>query len=165
MKGDARPVDALTVADIREAPVWEFALCEELYPDETYVTPVRALPVLDLGRRVVGTQVLLRNGKCCWAILGGIDLSSLRRTQQCRGLSLSCEGKWFHLARYHDADYSEHGPDQLAKFLGLTRSEVFPISYDISSVAKGEPAVVRGQIPAEPEEKLSDDELIQLALE
>jgi hypothetical protein len=74
-------------------------------------------------------------------------------------------GEWFELARYFDSDYARRSPDRLAAFLGLRVTEVFPIAYDISNVARGDPAVVKGVIQAEPEERLSPEELVQLALE
>jgi hypothetical protein len=68
------------------------------------------------------------------------------------------------LARYFDVDYERRGPQQLADFLGLEICEVFPISYDISFVAIGENAVLKGSIPAEPEVKLSKSEIIRLSI-
>jgi hypothetical protein len=46
----------------------------------------------------------------------------------------------------------------LAGFLGLHVEEVFPIRYDISGVAVGLDEVVRGEIPAEPAERLTGEE-------
>jgi len=34
-------------------------------------------------------------------------------------LSIESGGKWFHLARYHDFNRAEHGPEALAHCLGL----------------------------------------------
>ena len=55
-------------------------------------------------------------------------------------------GKWFHLARYHDMDHSQNGPDSLAAFPGLEVDEVFPIAYDITAFCIGHPAALKGLI-------------------
>jgi hypothetical protein len=44
-------------------------------------------------------------------------------------------------------------------------SDVFPIKYDLSQVAIGDPDVVRGAVLAEPSERLSRSELIALAVD
>ena len=54
---------------------------------------------------------------------------------------------------------------QLAAFLGLGIDEVFPITYDLTGVAIGLDEVVKGTIPIEAPEELTDDELINLSLE
>ena len=74
-------------------------------------------------------------------------------------------GRWFDLARYHDVDYARRGPEQLAQFLALPVSSIFPIEYDLSDLVSADPDLVKGTIPLEPQEKLSQDELTQLALE
>lgn len=75
------------------------------------------------------------------------------------------DSRWFELARYHDADFERRSPAELAKFIGLPVSDIFPIKYDISDVAVGDPAVLKGTVRAEPEERLTQDQIIDLALE
>ena len=68
------------------------------------------------------------------------------------------------LSRYFDVDYSENGPEALARFLGLDVDEVFPISYDITRYADGNRASLVGSILKEPREKLTRAQLIALAV-
>ena len=155
--------EELTLRDVQEHPVWEFISDEGVSPD-TAVRPVPNHPVRDLKGRLLGTQVRLRNGTYHWAILSNISLDSLRETRHFLCVSIEKNGRWFHLARYHDVDYEERGPAGLAGFLGLSISEILPIEYDISALAVGDPSVLKGTIPREPEERLSLDELVRMCL-
>jgi hypothetical protein len=159
-----KPFDSITVQDLRASPVWEFVHEELTEGNSQFVQPVTDLPVSELALRVVGTEVVLQIGATRWAILGNICLRNLRSTEQFLTVSIEKDGEWFSLARYHDSDAARSGPLQLAGFLGLSVSDVFPISYDISSVAVGLPEVTCGKILAEPKERLSLQELIKLSL-
>jgi hypothetical protein len=68
------------------------------------------------------------------------------------------------MARYHDIESDKRGPSVLASLLGMSVDDVFPISYDISELCIGNPAVLVGTIYKEPHEKLTEAELRQLAL-
>ena len=104
-----RPVESLTPADFLTHPVWEFVGADE--PDETWVFPVVELPVSSLDNRIVGVEVQLANGRRVWAVLGNVDVGDARRTRHCLTLSVLVQDKWFYVARYHDADGEEHGPE------------------------------------------------------
>jgi len=54
-----KPVDTLTLVDLREYPVWQYTRGGG---DETWVRPVKRLPVTNLLGKVVGTQVALASG-------------------------------------------------------------------------------------------------------
>jgi hypothetical protein len=155
-----KPVEKLTISDLSVNPVWEYVTA-----GETVVTPVDDLPVDSLQARVVGTRIQLANGSRLWAIVSGISLKNPRSTRHFLTLSVENHGAWFHLARYHDVDYDQRGPKQLAKFLGLPVSSVFPIEYDLSGLVSADIVLVKGTIPLVPQERLSEDELIQIALE
>ncbi len=157
-----RPVDKLTEADLRSHSVWEFVSDDQ--PDETYVRAVESLPVTALAGCVVGVQVQLASGRLVWGLLGNVDLQDPTKTAHFLTLSLAVEGHWFHLARYHDADFDTRGPAALASRLGLAVSDVVPIRYDISARALGDPATVRGVVEAEPHHRLSRAELLALAI-
>jgi hypothetical protein len=157
-----KPIDALDVSDLQAHAVWQYANVEGA--NETLIRPIRRLPVARLAGRVVATRVQLANGTCVWGLLGNIDESSARLTEHFLTLSLLQERQWFTLARYHDFDYSENGPDALARFLGLPVDEVFPIAYDIRHYVKGDSAALAGRIPKEPRERLARAELIALAV-
>ncbi len=166
--GKCKPVTELTVEDLTRYPVWEFELEYESEDgqDETWVKPVKELPVTDLSHRVVGIPIRFAGGTTGYALLGNIDLRHLRKTRQFLTCSLlSRDNDWFHLARYHDSDYARNGPQALARHVNLSLEEVFPITYDISTFARGLDAVVRGSIPAEPVERLTDDERMALIFE
>ena len=79
-------------------------------------------------------------------------------------LSIERDARWFTLARYHDLDRTENGPHALARFLGLSIEEVFPISYDIRQYVNGEAAALSGYIHEEPRERLSRTEIIRMAV-
>lgn len=154
----------LTIEDFLQYPVWKFTNADEENLDETVMSPVRRLPVIDLGNCVVGTQLILNNGETVWGTLCNIDLDNLESTRHFLTLSVMTEKREFHLARYFDVTFEREGPIQLAKFLKLSLNDVFPIRYDISGVAKGRRAVVKGMYPAEPTKRLTQEEMIQLAI-
>jgi hypothetical protein len=161
---DAKPVSDLTPTDVEAHAVWE-CVPESDDRDQTWVRPVRRLPVRDLSGRIVGTRLRLQSGKAALGFLGNVSLEDLRRTQHFLTLTVLAEdGRQFHLARYHDVDRAERGPSALGDFLGIPVADVFPIAYDISDAARGLPAVVKGTVPAEPSERLSEDQLIDLAV-
>jgi hypothetical protein len=156
-----RRIDELSGADLDEHPIWAFANDAH---DESLLRPVATIPVSDLSGKVVGTRLRLANGRQVRALLGNIDLTSARRTQHFLTVSVEEGGQWFHLARYHDHDRDARSPETLAKFLGLSVAEVFPMTYDVRSCARGDADSVAGTIPDAPAEKLTQAELIALAL-
>jgi len=118
----------------------------------------------NLTGKLVGMQVVLANGTPVWALMGNVDASNPRLTAHFRTLSVERGGTWFHLARYHDFDANERGPEQLATFLDLAVDDVFPISYDLLPHSKGDPKALRGTIQAKPSEVLTRDQIIALAV-
>jgi len=163
MSTEWKLAEELTSADVSRHPVWEYVTDDSRAP-ETAVQPVSALPVDTLGGRLVGVSVKLHNGIQYWAICSNISLRNPAVTRHFMCVSLERNGQWFELARYHDPDFDKRSPERLAEFLELPVREVFPIEYDISNLATGEEAILRGTIPQLPEAKLDEDELIQLAL-
>lgn len=95
-------------------------------------------------------------------MLGNIDLEDVRATREFASLSIRRGRSWFRLLRYFDVGYERSGPRQLAKLLGLQLGQVFPILYDISSVAVGNPQVVTGRFNAEPDVRLSKRDRLDL---
>jgi hypothetical protein len=158
----ARHLNSLTVADFKSYKIWTYAPCKD--NDETCVRPVKRDLVSDLTGKLVATQVTLANKYKPWAIIGNIDLANKRLTKHFVTLTLEHNSQWFHLARYHDHDYHERGPKQLAEFLNLKVNEIFPIFYDVSASVSCEKAAATGLILLEPDEKLSRAEIISLAV-
>jgi hypothetical protein len=155
-----KPIESLVTADLEACPVWEFSKT-----GETSVRPVQRLPMKNLTGKVVVTQVCLANGKRVWALVGNVDPGNVRVTEHFSTLSVLKDNSWFTLARYHDFDYSERGPEQLAVFLGMPVDEIFPISYDITPYVIGDPEALSGTIAKEPREKLTRAEIIALAVQ
>jgi hypothetical protein len=158
-----RSVDSLTPDDFAAHPVWRFTDSDT--PNETYVAPVCRLPVSHLDGCIVGCSLRLANGERVIGIIGNLDPSNAKSTQHFLELSLfRSDGSLFHLARYHDFDIEKRGPAALAVFLGLPLTAVFPITYDVSKVVSGLSDCVQGSITVEPKERLTEQELIALAI-
>lgn len=155
-------IEAITTGEIQETPVWQFA--SKPRSTEILLTPVRNLPCKHLGGRLVGTQVTLADGSLAWCFLGNVDTSNPKMTEHFVTLSIESNGKWFHLARYHDFDFAERSPALLAAFLGKHIDSVFPIRYDIRSFAEGEVDALTGSIRKEPIERLTRAEIIRMAV-
>src|SRR5277367_861339 len=95
--------------------------------------------VSTLAGRLVGTTVQLANGQNLQGMLGNVNLTNPLATRHFLSLAVWIEGHWFHLARYHDVDREDSGPEVLAATLGLPVTDVFPITYDLSGIAEGAP--------------------------
>jgi len=159
---DVKPIESLTIADLKAAPVWQYANRDGV--GETVVRPISRVPVKNMTGKLVGTQVRLANGTQAWALVGNVDSRKPRLTKHFLTLSIERDGRWFSLARYHDFDYSDRGPNALSRFLGVTVEEIFPIDFDIQQYVEGDPAALKGQIQVEPDEKLSRAEIIAMAV-
>ena len=157
-----KPVNQLTVEDLSRCPVWDYF---EDGAGKVIASPVAEIPVDSLQSRLVGCKVSLNNGLEAWAQLSNVDLKSDKGTSQFLLLSIQRAGRWFCLARYFDVDYARRGPTALAQFLGLSVHEVFPVSYDIGRFVVGARISTAGQIPQESPLRLSQAELVALALE
>ncbi len=158
-----KPLKDLTIEDISKHAVWE--MTEEGRSSDVFVKPVKKLPVETMNNRLVATKIQLADGSEIWALLGNIKPLNSQSTKHFLTVSIESEGKWFDLARYHDADHARRDGHALAKFLGKRLAAVFPIAYNISEVARGQRDSLVGTIESAPKERLSSDELIQLALQ
>jgi hypothetical protein len=161
-KLEFKKAELLTTADLQQAPVWEFVNDDEL--GETAMRPIKKLPVKNLASRLVGTEVRLANGNKVWGLLGNVKVTNPKLNEHFITLSVERDGIWFTMARYHDIERKERGPQALAKFLRLRIDEVFPISYDISRFSLGDPAALVGTLDKEPQEKLTRAQIIGLAV-
>jgi hypothetical protein len=163
MLGTSKPADALTVDDLKRHPVSRFVNDDSI--NETAVQPIAHVPVTSLDGKLAGTQVRLANGTVTWAVVGNVVTSNPRLTRHFREISLERNGQWFHLARYHDYDCNERGPDALAQFLGLSVDQVFPIAVDLRQLVRcTDPTVLMSDIELNPSEQLSRKEVIALAV-
>jgi len=157
----SKRLEALTPEDLAQHPVWRIVPGGT---DEPLLTPIRRVRAHDLAGKLVATQLHLANGSRRWGLLGNIKVENVRLTRHFVAASVYDAGRWFHLARYHDPDYEDHGPDALAEFLGLAVDDVFPIEYDIGRYVSGDPEVLQGLLTKRPLERLSRAELIALAV-
>ena len=112
----------------------------------------------------MAARVRLASGDYVWSLLGNVDPDSARRTEHFLTLAIERTGSWFQLARYHDADYAERGPEALARFLDRPLQEVFPIEYNIRRFVKSWSPALAGLVHAEPRERLTQAELATLAV-
>lgn len=159
---ESKSILSLKVSDLEKHPVWQFVKDDE--GDETAVRPVNRLPVSSLMGRIVGTRVRLANGSSVCAIIGNLDTKNAQMNEHFVLLSLERRGKWFQLERYFDFKYREHGPEALARFLGLSVDAVFPISYDVRKYAKGEANALAGTVLRKPGVRLTRAKLTALAV-
>lgn len=98
-------------------------------------------------------------------MIGNVDVHNAKATEHFISLSFRLGRTWFHLARYHDFDYENLGPKALAKALEIPINDVFPIAYDLTHVARGDPQILRGRILSEPRKRLSKAALMRLSLD
>jgi hypothetical protein len=94
---NVKQVDTLQVADLQAHPVWQYTNREG--GDETFVRPVKRVPIANLSGKVVGTQVMLANGRRAWALIGNVDPTNARLTEHFITLSVERDGQWFTLSR------------------------------------------------------------------
>jgi hypothetical protein len=164
MKNLSKLIDRIEVAHLAEHPVWAFETNDTNAKSDRRLRAIMKLPVKCLAGCLVGTQVQLANGEMKWSVIGNVTLKNPRKTKHFLTVWIENSGKWFELGRYFDVDYRRRGPEQLSAFLNLPVTAVFPIFYDISSIVQGEPSVLKGYIEADPTDKLTEDEIISLAL-
>jgi hypothetical protein len=159
---EMKDVENIVPADFQISPIWEFVNDEGTH-DETVVSPLMHVPTESMSNRFAGTRVTLANGQPVWAMIGNVDENDPYRTKHFISLSVYKNG-WFHLGRYFDPWFKRLGPEAMASFLGLDENDVFPVHYDIRALVKGDPAALAGTINARPDEPLTDDQLIKLAV-
>jgi len=159
---NAKPIASLRVSDLEKYRVWQFTTNDPA--DETAVRPIKRLPVSTLMGKLAGARISLANGERLWALVGNLDEQNAQLNEHFVTLSIERSGCWFHLARYHDADYDQTGPEGLARFLGLPVDDVFPISYHVREYVKGNPPLLDGIVLKEPRVRLTSSQLIAMAL-
>lgn len=163
MRLPTKPVEKLTISDLKLYPVWRYVNDDSI--GETAVRPVARVPVVRLDNTVVGTQVQLASNRLAWATLCNIDAKSPISTEHFLTLSVARGRQWFTLARYHDVDFADSGPEALARFLKFDLDDVFPIRYDIRHLALGDPQALTGLVLKAPRTRLTDAELASLAVD
>lgn len=152
-----------TETDAVVRPVWDIVFDQP--PGTVSLKPCEEpLPVSSLENRLVVTHVHLNNGREILATISNVNVADPRFTAHFLTISLFNDGEWFLLARYHDPNWSTDGPEALAEFFGFSMQEVFPIAYDLTSVASGNSRVLASVIPSEPAERLNRAEISRMAV-
>ena len=153
----AKPCDELTISDLKRNPVWQFDLHNEWRSgrDETWVKPVKRLPVSDLSNRVIGTEAWTVCGKPLFFVMGNIFLDDPKKTEQSLWMkALKGHSERFFLQLSRSSGAKSNAAEVFAGMLGLEVHEVFPIEYDISALAIGLESVTKGRISKERVEKV-----------
>ena len=109
-------IDLLTPSDLAVSLIWKYTNRDGA--SELFVATIATIPVKDLNGKVIGSQVRLANGSQRWSLIGNVDTTNSRFTEHLLTLPVESDGKWFHLARYHDHDYVDRGPEALRFLLG-----------------------------------------------
>ena len=154
-----KPAFELTEKDTMAFPVWKMS---DRYDDDTYIEPELKFPVADAEGKLFAIEVFLANGMRNWALLANVDGLRPVRTKHLLAVSLLKDGKWHSLARYFDFDREENGPAAIAARLGLMVEDVFPISYDLTSLVNGSSDALLGEVLQQPEVPLSESEIFDL---
>jgi len=158
----AKPVSTLRPTHLTRNPISRFVSPD--VPDETWVSPISGRRTSSLVGKVVGTNVVFADGTECWALFGNVDPTNAERTEHFLALSLYLNGKWFHLARYHDVDVKTRGPRALAAALERHTSKVFPIRYDWRPFLRGDFPALLGVVRQHPRKRLTRAQVIALAV-
>lgn len=143
-------------------PVWEFLNDDEHPAGDTAMRPVGKLPVDRFDGRLFGTTVTLSDGSRLSAAISELGFGPRKYQHHFRSLTIFAQGRRFHLAKYFQLWYDSEGPDALAAFLKKKIYEVFPISYDLSSLAVGPTDIVRGAFEAEISNPIPHDQLMKI---
>jgi hypothetical protein len=155
-----KTIPQLGPADFQEFPIWTF---EGSGDEDLLLRPVTKWPVADLGGSVAGSEVTLSNGSKAFAMFSNVFPDDPRSTRHLLTLSVAMPtGKWFNLARYFEPTVRIFGPNHLAQALGLPVEAVFPISYDLRPLIVGQEEALHGRILAEPQERLTLQEVRNL---
>ena len=155
-------IDSLSVELLRVNPVWRYISMRRGMGTE--LKPVINLPCKTLAGKVAGIQLGLPDGTKLWGVVGNFDVINPKMNEHFATLSIESNGRWFHLARYHDFDFEKRGPDALASFLGIPVNCVFPLTYDLSGLVVGPRENLNGAVQRDPQPRLSRAEIIAMAV-
>lgn len=133
-----KPVTTLTLTDLDAFPIWEYAIDEEDVEgqDETWVRPVDARGVPWRSCAIAAADFRLSCGR---EYRGSIDVSRLDdRPEFHEGAIHDADGIRFRLVPNPKFAFFDQAMSDLLNGLGLTESEVFPITYILRVPFEGE---------------------------
>jgi hypothetical protein len=141
-----KPVDHLTVSDLSTFPVWEFALDEEGVEgrDETWVRPLNAQIV---PKNMYSLQVAADFRAACGRTYSGfVDVTTANPKWASGPVDITV-GVILHGTNYLPIPAPKGSFFQKAReSLGLSDSELFPITYTLRALIEGEQALRTGVI-------------------
>lgn len=152
----------LCVNDILEHPIWRFT--NNNPQDELEIEAIDGSNLTDLGGVTLSSKVTFADGSSQLALFQNVSLAGQKVNDHFLSLTIEKDGEWFPLARYHDVAFDRHGPLQLSSFVGKKVQDVFPIEYDLREILKSHASRLVGVVHAEPPVRLTDEQLISLAL-
>jgi hypothetical protein len=139
-----KSVGSLTLADLAAFPIWEWADDEEGLEDrdETWVRPVdtRTVPKGSYTLVAVGFRAA-----CGREFEGNISVSRLEETTEFFN-GVIFQGADFYLIPNPELAFFEQAMTELLKGLGLSESELFPITFALRVPFDGEPNCRRGML-------------------
>ncbi len=157
-----KSLEDITVRDISEHAVWKFTNSSH---DDLEVESVAKTTFENLDGLIIGTKVTFSDDSVHWALIQNISLTEQLLNDHFVTTTIARGDEWFPLARYHDVTFETYGPVQLASFMGKSVAEIFPISYDLREVLHSDSPRLVGSIADTPAVRLTEDELISLALQ
>ncbi len=153
----------LSVNDISKYPIWRFT---NSHPeDELEIESVTGRVFHNLKGLIISSKVTFSDGSTHLALFQNVSLAGQKVNDHFLSLSVERNGEWFPLAQYHNPAIEKYGPLHLAAFMGKTVDDVFPIKYDLREVLNSNSPRLVGIVCAEPPIRLTDEEIISLALE
>jgi hypothetical protein len=148
----------ITFEEFKKHPIWTFLQMDDESGDWWMLAedkfPLKA-PVFTY----ICIPVRLANGKEVWAKIQNIDFNNAAITEEFLCIELEKDGRWHHLTEYN---LNDKGPDNLAKFLGMSVDDVFPITYDLRPYVAGDEYPVVGKIYKTPRIRRTDEERSEL---
>jgi hypothetical protein len=152
----------LSAQHLSKHSVWRFTNDDA---DELELEPAVEVVFSDLSGLVIGTHVTFADGSSHWGLIQNISFAGPAVNDHFVTLSVHRNGEWFPLARYHDIQIEEYGPNRMAAFMGKPVEDVFPIVYDLREVLNSASTSLVGAIRSSPLLRLTEAELISLALD
>lgn len=139
-----KPIDRLTPEDLAAFPVWEFTLDEEEDDDEQDETWVRPHAAKIVGAGLYSLSVAADFTASSGQVFTGfVDVTTAGQFESGHGVLLQGSGHVFIPATGHPRAAKER--KAAAAALGMTESQVFPLSFTLRVLLQGEAAPRRGE--------------------
>jgi hypothetical protein len=155
-----RQLIVLKEEDLKTTLVWLGSTSDR---DETGIRPATRSSLKNIEGKIVACTFRLKNGiefvGVMFNLTDDVDLNA-----HLANAALLIDGRWFFLARYHDAELETHGPAALAARVKQPIGNVFPIAYEVLHQFNPPSPAQRGELLAKPKKKLTRVQIIALAV-